>query len=266
MEKVNNQPESINLPVVTAIITNYNYGKWLDDAINSVLDQNYPNLQLAVYDDASTDNSVSILSKRFKETVNDEIKTGVLLDGKIKGMAMANFNNKSSTPKGPSYGRNQLIKAMWDSTDLFAILDADDMWHPEKISQSVMPFLLYPDKIGAVYTDNVSLNVHNNNKVREYRESFHFQRLLNHNMVHSGCVISKLALSQVGLYDESMRVAEDYDLWIRIAEKMLIYHVPEPLVTIRVGSHNTGNSIPMEIWQKHWNYIRQKIQSRQQNA
>ncbi len=221
----------------------------------------YPNKQIIIVDDGSTDNSLEVLSNLCTEIVSDECRTC-----EINGVTIivyGDFAKIGYPAKGPSEARNRAIKSCWDKTYLFAILDADDYWMPGKFSCSVAKFLENPERIGAVYTDNFSLNTHNNNTLREYRESFDLQRLLTHNMVHSGCVISKAALHQVGVYDIEMRVAEDYDLWIRIAERFLIYHIPEPLVTIRVGSHNTGNSIDNAIWQQNWARIGKKIKERQ---
>ncbi|MFM8270377.1 MAG: glycosyltransferase [Pseudomonadota bacterium] len=54
---------SSNLPRISIILGNYNYGRWVERAVISVLEQNYPNLELLVIDDGSTDNSVAVLEK-----------------------------------------------------------------------------------------------------------------------------------------------------------------------------------------------------------
>ena len=266
MDQNDNRPESVDLPLVTVVIANHNYGQWLPHAVSSVLAQDYPNKQIVIVDDASTDGSVDIMKQFLPEVIDERESIHGVLDG-VNVLGLCDLQGVGFPNVGPAAARNLAIKATWKNTHLFAILDADDFWNQGKLSKSVGKFLENPERIGAVYTDNYSLNVHTENITREYRESFNFHRLLKHNMIHSGCVISKAALEQTkdifGYYDEMMRVAEDYDLWIRIAEKFLVYHIPEPLVTIRTGQHNTGNSIAPKVWQENWARISDKIKMRQ---
>jgi glycosyltransferase involved in cell wall biosynthesis len=259
MGSSNHELPSVKLPQVAVIIANHNYAQWLPQAIASAVEQDYPLKEIIVVDDGSTDDSLEILRQLCPDKENNTF-IGHIGDTKI--IAYGDFDNRGYPALGPAAARNKAIKNHTKDNQLFAILDADDYWAKDKLSKSVAQFMMNAENLGAVYTDNYSLNVRNGNILREYRESFDINRLLEHNMVHSGCVISKQALEQVGLYDEEMRVAEDYDLWIRIAEKFLILHIPEPLVTIRVGSHNTGNSISKEIWNHNWQRISQKIQER----
>jgi len=261
------ETEKLELPHVAVIIATHNYGKWLLEAITSVILQNYPNKSIWIYDDGSTDNTWEILEELLDGERHETMLSGTIQNTKIYAHTSAIGGNKLPA-QGPSKSRNELIKKAWDSSQLFAILDADDYWQPEKLSKSVAKILEVPDVIGAVYTDNYTINEQTGITSREFRESFDYQRLVQHNMVHSGCVISKLALAKAGLYDEEMRVAEDYDLWFRISERFMIYHIPEPLVTIRAGNHNTSNSVAPEVWQKNWQRVYQKVQQRnaQRNA
>lgn len=266
MGSPNNELPSVELPQVAVIIANHNYGQWLPQAIASAVEQDYPFKEIVIVDDGSTDDSLEILSQLCPDKDNKDytglasVRYGNI--GNVKITAYGDFAKVSYPAVGPAAARNKALKNHLKQNQLFAILDADDYWAKDKLSKSVGQFMINPENLGAVYTDNYSLNVHNGNIIREYRESFDINRLLEHNMIHSGCVISKQALEAVGLYDEEMRVAEDYDLWIRIAERFLILHIPEPLVTIRVGQHNTGNSISKEIWNQNWQRISQKIQER----
>lgn len=261
------ETEAVELPHVAVIIATHNYGKWLLEAITSVVLQDYPNKSIWIYDDGSTDNTWEILEELLDGERHETMLSGRIQNTKIVAYTMAIGGNKFPA-QGPSKARNELLKKSINHAQLFAILDADDYWQPGKLSKSVAKFLENPEILGAVYTDNYTINEQTGIVSREFRESFDYQRLLNHNMVHSGCVISKKALATVGVYDEEMRVAEDYDLWLRIAERFMIYHIPEPLVTIRAGNHNTSNSVPTEVWQQNWQRVYQKVQQRnaQRNA
>ena len=144
-----------------------------------------------------------------------------------------------------AYARNRGMEACWEDTDIFAILDADDENYPTKIERCV-EVLISDQKIGAVYTDTNIVLMENGRLVREYREPFDFFRLMQECIVHSGSVIKKAALAAVlengKVFDESLPPCEDYDLWVRLSEKVLFYHIPEPLVYVRVHPQNSTNT------------------------
>lgn len=259
------ETESVELPHVAVIIATHNYGKWLLEAITSVILQDYPNKSIWICDDGSTDETAEIMESLLDKKIERVIEEGNTIGGDISGYIQnVKIHYRLQKQCGPSTARNRILKEAVNEAQLFAILDADDYWQPEKLSKSVAKFLEHPEIFGAVYTDNYTINEQTGITSREFRESFDYNRLLQHNMVHSGCVISKKALQTVGVYDEEMRVAEDYDLWLRIAERFMIYHIPEPLVTIRAGNHNTSNSVPHEVWEQNWKRVYQKVQQRAQ--
>lgn len=257
--------EVVDVPQVAAIIATYNYGHWIIEAIASVVLQDYPKKTIVVIDDGSTDDTLAnmenLLDTKFLECRSLEFPNVI---GKMHGTIQNTFITYLKVENGgPGRARNVGINyATKQGAQLFAILDADDYWMAGKLTKSVNKILESPETIGAVYTDNLTINIENGQSSREFRESFDYNRLLSHNMVHSGCVINKLALAKVGLYDESLRVAEDYDLWLRIGEQFMIYHLPEPLVTIRAGNYNTTFSVKSEVWQKCWKRVYEKVQER----
>jgi glycosyltransferase involved in cell wall biosynthesis len=261
--------ERVEIPNVGVIIATYNYGQWLLEAITSAVLQDYPNKEIIIVDDGSTDNTEEIMQQLLEDQdglanigiSQAALDKGIILQkqGVIRNVTITYIKVNNG---GPARARNIALWSCESRCQLFAILDADDYWMPGKLSKSVGKILEAPETIGAVYTDNFTVNIETNQTSREFRESFDYNRLLSHNMVHSGCVINKLALSKVGFYDESLRVAEDYDLWLRIAEHYMIYHLPEPLVTIRAGGYNTTFSVRPEVWQKCWKRVYEKVQER----
>jgi hypothetical protein len=130
-----------------------------------------------------------------------------------------------------------------------------------------MKYILeFPTTIGAVYSDYITLNAKTHLKIPVFKRAFNTQELLGNCIVHSGCVINTLALQAVvdnnQFYDEAMRTAEDWDLWLRIAERFIIKHIAEPLVVARIHGNNATAMYDMGIWQQNWNRIAQKIQQR----
>jgi len=264
-------------PRVTFIIAHHNYEQYLEGCVKSALNQTYKNIHVCIIDDCSDGEDESIIGDTPLSMVMDKIMPEDTIESieTLENMQIIKSSKitfiKLRKDKGSyqqAFARNRGMEACWDNTDIFAILDADDENYPTKIEKCVQILQRYPKEVGAVYTDTNIINVDTNRLVREYREPFDNFRLINECIVHSGCVISKYALEHVlenGLvFDEDMPPCEDYDLWIRIAEKFLIYHIPEPLVLVRVHTQNSTNTTTHEHRMSRLQKIHQKRQSRQQ--
>lgn len=250
---------NVGLPYLTVVIPNHNYGRWLGEAVMSVATDPYPAKDIVVVDNGSTDNSWEVLSKLWghKYQTPNEIK---LYGGKVlETMVWGIYKEK---PCGPSTARNRGINLNWNKSHIFGFLDADDIYLPGKIEKSLQIFTQDPERIGAIYTDYDTID-ESGIKIRNYKEPFDRERLLQECIVHSACFVSKLALQHCGLYDEEMRTAEDWDLWLRISERFVLIHIPEPLMMVRVGSHNSTATVDKGIWNKNWQRIRDKLSQRQ---
>jgi glycosyltransferase involved in cell wall biosynthesis len=105
----------MNNPLVSIIINNYNYGQFLQEAIDSALNQTYLNTEVVVVDDGSTDNSQDMI-----KSYGDKIVPVLKANG---GQASA-FNAGFATSRG----------------DIICFLDSDDMFMPEKVAQIVDVF------------------------------------------------------------------------------------------------------------------------------
>lgn len=241
---------------VTIVIPNHNYGKWIVGAIDSVFTDPYQDKNIVVVNDGCTDDSWRIICNLIPE-FNYECTDGIFSD-LYKGIYVTVINLPQAN--GPSYARNIAIKLLWDSTDIFGFLDADDEYRNGKITKSVVKIEADPN-IGAVYTDYDIVNEEGLIK-REYKEPFSRERLVRECIVHSACVISKSALDKCGLYDETMRTCEDYDLWMRISEKFCITHIADPLMLVRTHSQNSTSTVAKNIWDENWLKVMTKAKER----
>ncbi len=253
-------------PFVTVMMPVYNYGRYVPGAIDSILGQTYPNMGVVIVDDCSTDDTLGIIdAKVFKDREYQEHKTP---DYKMKmtkigdravGVIALNRNG------GPSRARNIAIEATLDQTDFYANLDADDEMHPHKVEVCVT-YMMQSPEIGVVYADYDIFNEATGNVLREYKEPFSQERLLQECIVHSGAVIRKEALvavrDQFGFYDNEMRTCEDYDLWIRISEKFMICHIAQALTFVRIQPDNSTFTVDKSIWERNWQRIAMKTQAR----
>jgi len=130
-------------PLVTALINNYNYGRFLAEAIDSALAQTWQNLEVLVVDDGSTDNSREVL-----ERYDDKIRVIYKENG---GQASA-FNAGIREAKG----------------EILCFLDSDDIWHSNKVEQVVAKY--QEGHFGLVCHDLYEVDA-NRNRVNEFLQS-----------------------------------------------------------------------------------------------
>ncbi len=204
---------------VSIIIPTYNMAKYLPQAIDSIFAQTYENYEVIVIDDGSTDNTKQILNK-----YKDKIK---YIYQKNKGLACArNLGVKNS--KGT----------------YIALLDADDAWLPNKLSEEV-PILDNNLQIGLVHTNAIEIDEEGNT----IGLSTQSPRLKTKNMAlnlllrkeHILCLtvlFRKDCLKYVGMFDEKLTWlgVEDRDLWVRIAQHFRIEYINKPLALHRIRS------------------------------
>ncbi|WRH66492.1 MAG: glycosyltransferase family 2 protein [Planktothrix sp. GU0601_MAG3] len=107
-------------PLVSILINNYNYGRFLAEAIDSGLNQTYPNIEVIVVDDGSTDNSRSIIANYQQKIIPILKENG--------GQATA-FNIGFAASRG----------------DIICFLDSDDLFEPQKITEIVQIFEQNPE-------------------------------------------------------------------------------------------------------------------------
>jgi glycosyltransferase involved in cell wall biosynthesis len=261
------------LPRVTVIIANYNYDKYISDAIQSAIDQDYEGpLSICIVDDGSTDNSWKEISKFFSDTaepeyINDmKVMRGVA--GKIDLVGLKTRNG------GASVARNTGIDFCMEETDVYAILDADDIYYPNKISICINK-LVEDDRVGVVYADYAILNTATDAIYYESKLPYNKRVLEKECIVHSGALITKTVFQEIKedgyYYDPSLHgpasqgfigCSEDYDLWIRISEKFMIVHIPQELALAREGDQNQTRNVTQEIFTENWKKIWDKKQAR----
>lgn len=200
-----------SLPKVSVVITNYNYGRFLQQTIESVLAQTYPNIEVIVVDDGSTDETWEVIAKYPQITVIRQHREGV------------------------SVARNK--GAMAASGDYLAFLDSDDMWAPQKIEKQVQKFLNNPD-LGAVTVGTIHIDSHGNQMYIDLQgEEGHLAEkiLLFHrpNIYPSGMMITREAFERVGGFDPNLSTAADLDFAFRVAHYYPYGHIPEALCYYR---------------------------------
>jgi glycosyltransferase involved in cell wall biosynthesis len=199
----------MNDPLVSVIIPAYNAAGFINRSIQSAINQTYQHLEIIVVDDGSTDQTREILSA---------------FEARIRWFTQPN--------QGPSAARNAGFKA--STGDLIAFLDADDFWFPEKIEKQVEVFRKQ-QSVGLVFCDALYKDERGNRIARAFeliepKEGWIFPELFTENFIPTLTVmIRRSCLQEIGLFDETLLVAQDYDLWLRASRITAFAFVREPL-------------------------------------
>ena len=195
----------MSLPNVAVIISNYNYGDYVLDAVSSALEQDYEGqFRIYVVDDGSSDGSYEKLLAYAGEDVSSITDTHQVTEpyynGKMKLFQCSDLNLwcYSIENSGASTARNVAIWEAWQWADCFAILDADDLYHPSKVSKQVEKLIEY-DEIGVTYSDYIIHKSYTYNDYEKYEYKYPYSKfeLEKQCIVHSAGIIKKKYLSKI---------------------------------------------------------------------
>jgi glycosyltransferase involved in cell wall biosynthesis len=217
-------------PLVSVVVPAYNCADYIGDALRSIFAQTYGPLEVIVVDDGSTDDTAKTI-ETFPQIAYVRQENG-----------------------GPSRARNAGIRRA--SAPYIAFLDADDLWTPSKLSEQVAIMLSHPEA-GLVFGDmrNFSSPDHQEptmfEKYRLTREYFGgvplvagaLAKLLAMNFIPTGTVLTRReVLLDVGPFDEGLRQAEDWDLWMRIALRYPIAYTSSTVMLRRLHAANSSKN------------------------
>jgi len=200
---------------ITAIIPTYNRYRLLKRAISSIYTQTYLPKEIIVVDDGSTDNTQQI-TKDFPDIIYIYQEN-----------------------RGVSSARNVGINAA--KCEWIAFLDSDDEWNEKKLEKQVRfhennPDILMSYTAEAWVRDGKTVKIPK--KYRKIGKDIFLENLSYCNIAPSSVVLHKKLFESVGLFDDSLRVCEDYDLWLRILLKHKVGLVNEKLIIKYAGHDN----------------------------
>ncbi|GGC26647.1 hypothetical protein GCM10011371_12780 [Novosphingobium marinum] len=219
------------IPGVTAIIPAYNAEKHLEKTLRSVLAQTYENLDVIVVDDGSTDSTaeiVSIVARQHDRVCCDTIENQGVAAAQNRGLALS-------------------------QSRYVAFLDADDLWHPQKIEKQVAALLAHGDspEWAACYT--YYRRIDDDDRVLwdgaegGLRGDFLAQHLLDNHVGNGSSLLVRRDLAiELGGFDPEFAQrgiggCEDFDLQLRILRRHRIELVPEFLVGYRTHAEAMSN-------------------------
>lgn len=210
------------LPLVSVVTPSFNQRHFLEDTILSVLNQDYQNIEYIIIDGGSTDSSVDII-KKYEHRLSYWVSE-------------------------PDRGQAHAINKGWQRAkgDIVAYLNSDDPYTSGAVTAAVQALSANP-KACMVYSDafviderGVVLRTHD-------ALAFDIHRTIETNqgfIPQPTAFIRRCALDQVGLLDESLHMAMDYELWIRLGLKYSIAYLPG-ICLASMREHAAAKSIAM---------------------
>ena len=216
-------------PTVSVVIPTYNTANLLPDAVESVLTQTYRDFELIVVDDGSTDET-------------PEVMGGYTDD--VRYIRKENGGSASARNRGIREATGQYV----------ALLDADDLWLPEKLECQMEQFEAQRD-LAWSYTDWIHVDaetgapMYHGSQVMSYRGGDVLRPLLVRLFIPPSTeVIRRDVFEEVGTYDESElhRISEDWEFSLQVAERYPVGYVDQPLVKRRHHSGKKTTTMDLE--------------------
>ena len=210
------------MPLVSIIMNCYNCSQYLSEALDSVSQQTFKDYEIICWDNQSTDGS-------------REIALGY-------GEPLRYFRGEEFLPLGAA--RNAALEKAQGK--YIAFLDCDDIWFPEKLKKQI-EIMESNEELGLVFSDSYVIDSKGNLLRKTYfripkpSSGRVFNELFTYNFIPILTVVIRSdVLGKVGIFDSRYLIAEDYDLFLRIAEHYPIGLIKEPLTKYRIHKHSVS--------------------------
>ena len=191
-------------PIVSIVMPAYNAGAYIEEAIHSVLTQTFTDWELIIVDDGSKDNTAEVVAEH-------------LADKRIQYIKQENRGASSSRNVGIRQSKGRYI----------AFFDADDVWLPDKLTKQMAIFKKYP-ATGVCSTGFYGISPEGEVLYTRPREEY-YGNVTSHFFLKecpadmSSAVLPREVIEKVGLLDETLPYAMDFDLWLRISLRYPFY-------------------------------------------
>ena len=213
---------------VSIIMPSYNTGRFIGEAIESVLAQSYSNWELIIVDDCSTDNT-------------DDVVYQYLSDVRIRYI-------KNETNSGAAVSRNRALreaKGKW-----IAFLDSDDLWEPDKLKKQIA--FMENNGYHFSYTNYIEIDEETSPNGKSVTGPKRITKHGMHNYCWMGCLTVMYDAETVGLIQiEDIKKNNDYAMWLKVCKKANCYLLDEVLAKYRkgrTGSISTHSYKKLIIW------------------
>ena len=212
-------PDGSPWPKISIVTPNYNYGKFLEETIRSVLLQGYPNLEYIIIDGGSTDNSVEII-KKYEPWLAYWV---------------------SEPDEGQAHAINKGLQKT--TGEIVAWLNSDDMYTKNSISKAAQ-FIIKSSNVDIVYGDCLYIDS-KGKKLKKFKTAEFDQIKLFLGLIPQPSTFFKRKLLKYSYINESLNYTIDNDLWLKYNQKATFKYIPTILSYYRL--HPSSKSIKKEL-------------------
>ena len=208
-----------NKPTISIITVVYNGEDFIEDAIKSVLNQTYKNIEYIIIDGKSTDNTLNIV-KKHEDKISKIIseKDNGLYDAMNKGIKLA-------------------------TGDIIGIINSDDFFSYKNLFEDIIN-TFSRDDVDIVYSDLVYVDPKNTDKTIRYWKSKKQKPFkTGWHPPHPTMFVKKSFYEKYGYFDTDFKIAADYELMLRFIEKheAKLFYLPKTVVKMRIGGVSNKN-------------------------
>jgi glycosyltransferase involved in cell wall biosynthesis len=212
-------------PLVSIVTPSYNQGRYIEETVQSVLRQDYPNVEYIVVDGGSNDNTMAILKK---------------YEGHLTWISEKDRGQADAINKGFHMAKGEIV----------AWLNSDDTYLPGAIYHSVRYLEAHPE-VGMVYGEGYHIDEDGELIERYYTEPFDYRRLSEVCFICQPTVFLRSeVVKSVGPLDITLHYCLDYEYWMRIAKRFRIGHLNKYLANTRLHLDTKTLSKRVEVHQE----------------
>lgn len=211
---------------ISVIIPFYAHKKWLNEALESVINQTYKNIEIIVINDGSTEN-IDELQVKYKDKV-------IFITQENKGVSVA---------------RNRGIELA--TGDYVAFLDSDDLWYPDKLFKQI-EFMKKYDYVWS-HTDYIRFDANHMGSQKRVVCNLYgniMPKCLIWNPIATPCIIIKTTLlkeNQHLRFKKNKSIGEDTGLWQEIGKNYKLGYLDEALTKVRIHGNNAAFQARLQL-------------------
>lgn len=214
------------MPLVSVIIPAFNSSKTIKKTIDSVLVQTLTDFELIIINDASTDNTLDIISQ--------------YQDPRLQVFSYPHGGGNVSRNRGLKHALGEYV----------SFLDADDIWEADKLELQLQTLqkLQQNTEVAIAYSWTDYINEEDNVILKGCHTNANgdiYEKLLVHNFLENGSnpLIRKTSIVELGGFDETLTAAQDWDMWLRLAQKYHFVCVPKVHILYRVTTNSVSTNL-----------------------
>jgi glycosyltransferase involved in cell wall biosynthesis len=241
MVGVNSKQAGFNMrPKVSVILPCYNHVRYVEDSVNSILNQTYRDFELIIIDNCSDDGTRDLVKSLEKK------------DQRIRAFYhTANVGLAASINEGFTLAKGELI----------ALTSSDDMWRAIKLEEQ-LAVLEKENRIDIVHSDAEIIDSSGKKTGKNIRNLYHlrpadasgnlFKQLTRNNVCCTSTILfRRRCLDTCGKFDDRLGYAHDWWFYINLSKKHRFYYIPQVLVSYRIHETNLTRNLNL-VYNDYW--------------